>query len=198
MVLIISGKCPLSKQTIENGLPPIAGSHFPPYELGPRRRREKKLISSLQSLCNIPCLPGCSHYSTHSFVVVIAILTIALFLSLSLSKTHHHCYRSNSREPSFTYTYTNDFLSPPLTHAYLYLLQHSQRIPVFLLLTFLFVFLSFVCSFTHYLLQRTLKNKRNFCSSTYREKIKYNPIHYPLKCFKTKKEAIHFKCTTTT
>lgn len=46
---------------------------------------------------------------------------------------------------------------------------------------------------------RTFKNKRNFCSSTYREKIKYNPIVVIITKFKTeKKEAIHFKCTTTT
>lgn len=57
---------------------------FPTQRIRSPKKR-KKLISSLQSLCNIPCLPGCSHYSTHSFVVVIAILTIALSLSISLA-----------------------------------------------------------------------------------------------------------------
>lgn len=47
MVEIISKKCPLSKQTIENGLPPIAGSHFPPIELGPRRREKTNFVSTI-------------------------------------------------------------------------------------------------------------------------------------------------------
>lgn len=140
IVLIFSKKCPLSKQTIENGLPPIAGSHFPPYELGPRRR-EKKLTSSLQSLCNIPCLPGCSHYSTHSFVVVITILTIGLSLSLAFSLKNSPPLLPQQQSWTEFHSHIHERLPVTTTHSRVP--TYYNTLNVFLCFCFLFFCLCF-------------------------------------------------------
>lgn len=156
----------------------IAGFYFPHKE-----SESSKSISSLQwqSLSYIPYLSDFhktdkfAHRSKrHRRKLSFPSLAHSLFLA--------HCIAAIVVVNRISLSHTNEFLIS-FTHTHT-CLPTLSRIPVFLLIIFPSVCI-FMLTPTY-----TLKNKRNSCSSTYREKIKYNPIHIILKSFKTKNTQI--------